>query len=100
MAMLSKERKPDNVESYNSLKLSFTNIRGLCLNFGECESFLESNSPDIFALCVVNLDDLICPRNFSIRGYLPLIWKDSVAHMHGCAGYVNVELPFAWDLSL
>ena len=50
MAILSKGCKPDSFESYNSLKLSLTNICGLRLNFVECESFLESNSPDILAL--------------------------------------------------
>ena len=39
MAILPKGCKPDNFESYNSLKLSFTNIRGLCSNFVERESF-------------------------------------------------------------
>ena len=33
MAILSKEGKPDKCESHNSLKLSFTNIRGLRSNF-------------------------------------------------------------------
>ena len=50
MAILSKACKPDNFESHNSLKLSFMNIRGLRSNFVDCESFLESNSPDILAL--------------------------------------------------
>ena len=77
MAILSKARKPDNFESHNSLKLSFTNIRGLRSNFVDCESFLESNSPDILALCETNLDDSIDSGNFSVRGYLPLIQKDS-----------------------
>ena len=44
IAILSKGCKPDNVESQNSLKLSFTNIRGFCSNFAECQSFLEANS--------------------------------------------------------
>ena len=44
---ISKACKPDNFESHNSLKLSFANIRGFCSNFVDCESFLESNSPDI-----------------------------------------------------
>ena len=39
-------------ESHNSLKLSFTNIQDLHSNFVDCESFLESNPPDILALCV------------------------------------------------
>ena len=60
-------------ESHISLKLSFMNIRGLRSNFVECESFLESNSPDILALCETNLDDSIDSGNFSVTGYLPLI---------------------------
>ena len=91
MAILSKTCKPDSFESHNSLKLTFTSIRGLCLNFVECESFLESNSPDILALC---------ETNFSLRGYLSLIRKDSITHMHGLAVYVKEGLPFARDVSL
>ena len=98
MAILSKACKPDNFESHNSLKLSFTNIRGLCSNFVDCKSVLGSNSPDILALCGTNLDDSI--GNFSVRGYLPLIRKDSGTHMHGLAVYVKEGLPFPRDLSL
>ena len=79
----------NNFESHNSVKLSFTNIRGLYLNFVECESFFESNSPDILALCEANLDDSINSGNFSVMGYLPLIWKDSIIHMHGLVVYVK-----------
>ena len=100
MAILSKACKPDNFESHNSLKLSFTNIRGLRSNFADCESFLESNSPDILALCETNLDDSIDSGNFSVRGYLPLIRKDSSTHMHGPAVYVKEGLLFAHNLSL
>ena len=100
MAILSKACKPDNFESHNSLKLSFTNIRGLRSNFVDCESFLESNSPDILALCETNLDDSVDSGNFSVTGYLPLIRKDSSTHMHGLAVYVNEGLPFARDLAL
>ena len=100
MAILSKACKPDNFESQNSLKLSFTNIRGLLSNFVDCESFLESNSPDILALCETNLNDSIDSGNFSVRGYLPLIRNDSSTRMHGPAVYVKEELPFARDLSL
>ena len=100
MAMLSKACKPDNFESHNSLKLRFTNIRGLRSNFVDCESFLESNSPDILALCETNLDDSNDSGNFSVIGYLPLIRKDSSTHMHGLAVYVKEGLPFARDLSL
>ena len=100
MTILSKACKPDNFESHNSLKLSFTNIRGLRSNFVDCESFLESNSPDILALCETNLDDSIDSGNFSVRGYLSLIQKDSSTHMHGLAVYVKEGLPFARNLSL
>ena len=100
MAILSKAYKPDNFESHNSLKLSFTNIRGLRSNFVDCESFLESNSPDILALSETNLDDSIDSGNLSVRDYLALIRKDSSTNMHGLAVYVKERLPFAGDLSL
>ena len=67
MAILSKECKPDNFELRISLKLSFTNIRGLHLNFVDCESFLQSNSPDILPLCETNLDHSIDSGNFSVK---------------------------------
>ena len=59
MAILSKAYKPDNFEFHNSLKLRFTNIWGRRLNFVDYESFLESKSPDILALCETNLDGTI-----------------------------------------
>ena len=49
------------------------NIQGPHSNFVECESILESNSPDIHALCETNLDDRIDFGNFSVRDYFPLI---------------------------
>ena len=100
MAILSNGCKPDNFESHNSLKLSFTNIRGLRSTFVDCESFLESNSPVILALCKTNLDDSIGSGIFSSRGYLPLIRKGSTSHMHGLAIYLKEGLPFSRDLSL
>ena len=105
MAILLKACKPDNFESHDSLKLSFTNaffrsfIWGLCSIFVNCESCLESNFSDILALCEINLDCSIHSGNFSVRGYLPLIQKDSSTHMHGLAVYVK-GLSFAPDLSL
>ena len=99
MAILSKACKPDNFELHNSLKLSFTNIWGLPSNFVDSESFLESNFPDIVALCETNLDESTDSGNFSVWGYLPLIRKDSSTHVHGLAVYVK-EFPFAWKLSL
>ena len=100
MAILSKACKPDNFESQNSLKLSFMNIWGLRSNVNDYESFLESNSTDILALCETNLDDWTDSGNFSVRGYLPLIWKDSSTHMHGLAVYVKEGISFRQDLSL
>ena len=100
MAILSKGCKPDNFEPHNSLKLSFTNNWGLRSNFVECESFLELNPPDIIVLSLTNLDDSIDSGNFSVRGYLPLIWKDYVTNMQGLAVYVKEGILFACDLSL
>ena len=85
MVILAKRYKPYNFESHNSLKLSFTNIQSLHSNFVGCESYLESISPNILALCETNLDDSIDSGNFFVMGYLPLIQKDSVTHMHGLA---------------
>ena len=96
MAILSKGCLPDTFKRHNCLKHSFKNIWDLHSNFVECESSLESNSPDILALCETNLDDSIDSGNFSVRGYLPLIQKD---HMHDLLVYVKEGLPFASDLS-
>ena len=100
MDILSKACKPDSYESHNSLKLRFTNIRGLRLNFVDYESFLESNSTDNLALCVTNLDYSTDSSSFSLRTYLLLVRKDSTTHMHGIAVYVKKGFPFARDLSL
>ena len=100
MAILSKACKPDNFESRNSLKLSFTNIRGLRSKFVDCESFLESNSAGVLALCDTDLDDSVDSGNFSVRDYLPLIRKDCSTDMHGLAVYVKEGLPFARNLFL
>ena len=100
MTILSKGCKPDNCELRSSLKLSFTNIYGLQLKFVQSESFLESNSPEILALCDTNLDDSIDSANFSVTGYLPLIRKDSITHMHDPAIFVKEGLSFVWVLSL
>ena len=98
--ILPKGCKPGNFESHNSLKLlSFTNIQGLLLNFVDCESFLKPNSSDFLSLCGTNLDDSIDSVTFSLRGYLPLIQKDSTNHIHGLTVYVNEGLPLARNLS-
>ena len=92
MAILSKACKPDNFESHNSLNLTFANIQDLCSNFVNSKSFLESNSPDILALCETNLNDSIDSGNFTVRGYLPLIRKNSNTHMHALTVYVKEGL--------
>ena len=71
-----------------------------CSSFTVCESFLESNSPDILALCETNLDDTIDSGNFPVTCYLPLIRKDSSTHMHGVTVYVKERLSLAWNSSL
>ena len=100
MPILSKGCKPDKFQLHKSLKVSFTNNQGLCLIFFDCESLLESNSPDILALCETNLDNSIDSGNLSVSSYLLLIWKNSTTHMHGLAIYVKEGLPFAQDLTL
>ena len=47
MAILPKVLKSDNFKLQNSIEVSFTNIEGHRSNFFGCESFLNSNSPDI-----------------------------------------------------
>ena len=69
--------------NHATLEISFTNIRCIRSNFFGRESFLVSNSPDILALCEPNLDDSVDSGNFYVRGYHPLIWKDSITHIHG-----------------
>ena len=101
MAILLKGCKPDNFQSHSSLKLSFTNNWCLFLNFVEYESFLESNSPGIYALCETNSDDSVdSGRQFLLMGYLSLIRNDSVTLMHGLGSYGKEGLTFAWYLSL
>ena len=89
MVIILKGLKWDNFEPHNSLKLKFTNIRGLHSN----ESLLKSNSADILALWETNLDVSIDSGNFSVRGYLPLIREDSSTHIHSLAIYAKEGLP-------
>ena len=87
---------PDNFESQNSVKLSFTNIRDFCFSFAGCKYFLASKSEDISALCATNLEELTDSSNFPVRGYLPLIWMYSATQINGFAihVYVKERLPF------
>ena len=100
MVILSKACKPDSSEYHNCLKLSHTNIIGLCSSFVDYKSFLVSKYPGILALCEANLDDSINSCNFSVRGYLPFFRKDYSTNMHCLAVDVKEGLPFARDLPL
>ena len=44
-----------NPSSQNFVNLKLTNIQGLSSEIFACESFLESSSPDILALCETDL---------------------------------------------
>ena len=57
--IFSKVHKYDNSGSRNPLKLSFIIIEVVRCDFFECESFFESVSPDILALCERNLEETI-----------------------------------------
>ena len=97
MVIFSKGCKPNNFESDNSLKLSFTNIRGLRSNFFECESFLESNFPDILGLCQTNLDDSIDSSSDSLSSvnpkgfYYSYAWCCSLGEgrISFCTGFIS-----------
>ena len=89
MPILSKGCKQDNFESHNSLKLNCSNIWGVHSNFVECESFLESNSPKISALCETKLDDSIDFCNSSVRDLL-LIWNHMILLL------ICIALQFMW----
>ena len=67
------------------------------MNFFDCESFPESNSDDILALCEASLNDSIDSGNSSVRSYLPTTQKDSITDMHGLTIYMKEGLPFAWS---
>ena len=56
------------------------------------------NSPKLLCVRQTLMAQMISA--ISMRGYLPLIWKNSVTCMHGVAFYVKEGLPFAQDLSL
>ena len=81
MAIYQKEENQVTLNHKKSLKLSFTNIQGLCSSFVEWEFFLEPSSPDLLALCERILYDSIDPANFFVMGYLLLIRNDFITHM-------------------
>ena len=71
MAISSKRRSPDNLESHSSIKPIFTNVWGFRSNLVECESFIESNSPEIPDLCERNLTQMTqMIAVFSLQGVI------------------------------
>ena len=86
MTITSKGCKPDNFEPHNSLKLSFTNIPGLRSNFVECESFLESNSPDFSVRGLSSFN----PKRF----YYSFAWSCTLCERRTsfCAGLISRKL--------
>ena len=85
--------------SQTSVKHIFTNIQGLCSNFFACEPLLESYSLDNLNLGETNLEDPVGFSNFSVRGYLPIVQKDSLTHMLGLTDYAKEGLCFIYSLS-
>ena len=83
--------------------------QGVPWHSGNCRVWIHSQtrtwhdkniqSPDILALCETNLDDSIDFGKFSMRGYLPLIWKACYSYAWSCC-YVKGVLRFAQELSL
>ena len=96
MTILSKGCKPDNFKSHNLVLWIFRAFFRVLLNVN-----LSLNQTLLtLALCETNLDDSVYSGNISVRGYLPLIRKDSAIHIHGLEVYVKEGLPFALDVSL
>ena len=56
-------------------------------------------SANSFSFSEINSEtnDSIDSGNFSVRGYLPLIWKDCGTCIHGLAAYVKEGLLLAGD---
>lgn len=100
MTILTKPSKTDQSKSPKPFSLTFTNIRGLRSNFSDVESFLYDSAPDFLALCETNLNPSILDSDFFVRGYLPIIRKDSSTFMHGLGVYVRDNLPISRELTL
>ena len=97
--MLSKACKLDNFESCNSKAYLYKYLR-LSLNFVDSKSSPQWNSPGVLGQFETNLDDSIDSGSFSVRGYLPLNWKDSSTHMMVSQFMWKEGIPFARHLSL
>ena len=89
MVIFSKVPQPDTFESRSFLKLNLNNIWSLRSNFIGNESYLKPTYSDILALYETNIEESIYYSNLSARGFLHLIWKNSVSHVHRIAVYVE-----------
>ena len=92
MAILSKGFKPHNFGWHNAIELSFTNIQGLHSNFVDCESFIESKSSDIYALCETNLTSL----TLFMKEGLPFAWGLSLEN--SASSYLSSKLSYFFFL--
>lgn len=70
-------------------KLNLNNIWSLRSNFIGNESYLKPTYSDILALYETNIEESIYYSNLPARGFLHLIWKNSVSHVHRIAVYVE-----------
>ena len=89
------KRIADCFQSHGSLKLSFTSIQFLCLNFVECKFFLESKSQIsniksllMSLLYMRNLDDSIHSGSFSMSDFF-LCTERILLLMHGLVVHVK-----------
>ena len=87
---ISKACKPENFESHNSLKISFTNIRDLRSNFVDVNLSLNQTRPTF----------LLYARQTWITQLNLAISHVHSTHVHGLAVYVKEGLPFARNLYL
>ena len=100
MAILSKGCKPDNFESSELSKNQFYKYLWTSLKFCWMWIFPWIKFSWHSGSIRDKLGWLNWSDNCSVRSYLPLIWKNSITHMHGLAVYVKEERRFAQDLSL
>ena len=75
----------------SSLKLCFSNIRGLRSNFDEVSHFLHVRSPDLLALSETKLDSSVSSSEFTPDGYT--FHRMDKAPSHGLALFAKTSLP-------
>ena len=96
MTILSKGCKPDNFKSHNLVLWIFRAFFRVLLNVNlSLNQTLLTLLPYARQTWMTQFILVI-----SVRGYLPLIRKDSAIRIHGLEVYVKEGLPFALDVSL